>query len=120
LGKTLNEMTTDLKAYIKELNSDATNSRSFHPEKYNNMKFTMDPEKDSKPHIIITITISEAKYNLNTLEKINGSLGPDEKYVQRWLGKSGTVDTLKECWKTAVTGKDKQDKDKQDKDNGSN
>ena len=110
LGKTLHEMASDLKALIKDLNSDTHNSRSFRPEKYNNLKLVMDPQKDPNPHVVITISISEAKFNLNTLEKTTGSLGPDEKYVQRWFGKSSTSENLKECWKIAQSGKDKQAK----------
>ena len=110
MGKTLNEMASDLKALIKDLNSDTHNAGSFRPEKYNNLKLTMEPQRDPNPHVVINIAISEAKFNLNTLEKTTGSLGPDEKYVQRWFGKSGTTDNLKECWKVAQSGKEKQAK----------
>ena len=103
-------MAGDLKALIKDLNSDAHNASSYRPEKYNNLKLSMDPHRDPNPHVVISIAISEATFNLNTFEKTNGSLGPDEKYVQRWFGKSATAENLRECWKVAESGKEKQAK----------
>ena len=92
-------MAASLKDLIEDINSDAHNSRSFKKEKYNNLKISMKPDSDTTPHVIINISISEAKYNLNSFEKVNGSLGPDERAVQRWLGLSGVAEGLKELWK---------------------
>ena len=99
MSKSFNEMSGSLKSLIKNLNSDAHNVRSFREERYNNMKISMDPQRESKPHVTISIAISEATYDIETQEKIKGSLGPDEKYVSRWLKQSGVVDSLKEAWK---------------------
>lgn len=99
MTKSFNDMATSLKDFIADINSDAHNSRSFRPRQYNNLKISMNPDVDSTPHVIISILISEAKYNINTLEKVSGSLGPDERAVQRWLGRSGVVEGLKELWK---------------------
>ena len=101
MAKSFNDMANSLKDFIHDLNSDAHNSRSFQAGRYNNLKISMDPVADNSPHVIITISISEAKFNLNTFEKVNGSLGPDERAVQRWFGRSGVVEGLKELWKSA-------------------
>jgi len=106
MGKSFNELSGNLKALIKDLNSDAHNARSFKEEHYNNMKMSMDPQKESRPHVTITISMSEATYSIDTGERLKGSLGPDEKYVIRWLKKSGVIDNLKEMWKE-VSKKDK-------------
>lgn len=99
MAKSFNDMATSLKDFIADMNSDAHNSRSFKPRQYNNLKISMNPDADTTPHVIISIAISEAKYNINTLEKVSGSLGPDERAVQRWLGRSGVTEGLKELWK---------------------
>lgn len=99
MAKTFNELARSLKDLIKDLNSDAHNSRSFREEQYNNLKISMDPAKDSRPHVIITIGISEASYSLATKQKIGGSLGPNDKYVQRWFNKTGILDALKNIWR---------------------
>lgn len=99
MGKSFNELSGNLKALIKDINSDAHNARSFKEEHYHNMKISMDPEKENRPHVTIRIAMAEATYSLDTQEKLKGSLGPDEKYVIRWFRKSGIMDNLKEIWK---------------------
>ena len=99
MGKTLNELASELKEYIIELQSDAHNKGNFRPERYNNLKLTMDIAKDPHPHVIVTIAMSKSEYNLKSGEKISGSLGPDERYVQRWLAKPNSIPALQACWK---------------------
>ena len=107
MAKSFNEMGNLLKDLIKDMNSDAHNSRSFKEERYNNLKLTMDPTSDANPHVVITIGVSEAKYSITTLQRVNGSLGPDEKYINRWFNRVGVVDGLKDLWK-ATSNKDKE------------
>jgi len=107
MGKSFNEMKNLLKDLIKDMNSDAHNSRSFKEERYNNMKLSMDPANDPQPHVIITIGVSEAKYSLQTLQRVNGGLGPDEKYINRWFNRMGIIDGLKDLWKD-MANKDKE------------
>lgn len=38
---------------------------------------------------------------------MNGSLGPDEKFIQRWLGKTGIMESLQACWKLRVDNRGK-------------
>ena len=101
MAKSFNDMANSLKDLILDLNSDSHSSRSFKPGRYNNLKISMDPSSDMTPHVVITIAISEAKFNLNSFDKINGSLGPNEKVVQRWFGRSGVAENLKELWKVS-------------------
>lgn len=102
MSKTLNELASMLKELIKDLNSDAHNANGFKAEHYNNLKVSMSPDKDTRPHVIVTIGMSEAMYSLSTHQRISGSLGPDEKYVLRWFNKTGVADSLKDLWRTKL------------------
>lgn len=107
MSKSFNEMSRILKDLIKDMNNDAHNAHSFREERYNNMKITMDPQRESQPHVTISIAMSEATYSLTNLNRISGSLGADERYVQRWFNRMGVMDSLKELWK------DTENKDKE-------
>ena len=107
MGKTLNELAGDLKSYILEVNSNMRSNSTFRPERYNNLKLSMDVAKEKIPHVTIGLGISEVTYNLNTLEKMDGSLGADEKYVQRWFNKTGVIEHLKAGWDKRVKNRGK-------------
>lgn len=107
MGKSFNEMARLLKDLIKDMNNDAHNAKTFKEERYNNMKITMDPSKDPQPHVTIQIGMSEGTYSLSSQQRTSGSLGPDEKYVTRWMNRSGIMDSLKDLWRDAVM-KDKE------------
>lgn len=98
MAKTLSELAGELKAFLIEMQSDARNKNNFRPERYNNLKFAMDVSKDPNPYVVISISMSEAEYSLKTGDKQNGGLGPDERYVLRWLEKPNTIPALMECW----------------------
>lgn len=107
MAKTLNELAGELRALIIELNSDAHNRVNFRAERYNNLKLSMDVAKEKIPHITISVGMSEGTYNINNFEKMNGSLGVDEKYVQRWFSKQGVADNLKAAWKLRIENRGK-------------
>lgn len=97
MAKTLNELASDLKDVIIGLQSDAHNRGNLRVERYNNLKLSMDVSQ-STPQVVINIAMSEATFNIKTGEKINGGLGPDERYVLRWFSKTNTLSALNECW----------------------
>ena len=100
MSKTLNELAQDLKEYIYELQSDAHNIGGFNKYRYNNLKVEIaDPRTTKTPQVTITVGMSEVVFNLNTKEKVKGGLGPDERYVIRWLNRDGVVNELKEILK---------------------
>ena len=74
-----------LKEYLSEEQSDRYNSVNANFYKYNNLKFFMDPKRNTRPHFIIRIGISEAVYDMGTGEKLSGGLGVDERLIKRWL-----------------------------------
>ena len=110
MPKTLNEHADDLKRYIIELQSDAHNKGSVRVERYNNLKLTMEPNSNSNPHIVVDMSMSAAEFELKMGQKLNGGLGPDERYVFRWLNKSGTLPALMDTWQGIVknNGREKE------------
>lgn len=113
MGKTLNELAGELKTCIIDLQSDAHNKGNMRKERYNNLKLVMDAAANPKPHVIITIAMSEAEFDLQSGDKTSGGLGPDERYVLRWFDKSNTISDLRACWMDAEKNKDKKDATKE-------
>lgn len=110
MSKTLNELASDLKIYLIELQSDAHNKGNLRPERYNNLKLVMDLVKNKNPHVFISVAMSEAEYLLPSGEKINGGLGPDDRFVLRWMAKPNTIPMLMECWKQAEKSRGRVDR----------
>ncbi|MBP3923710.1 hypothetical protein J6E39_00530 [bacterium] len=98
MGKTLNELSRELKDFIISEQSDSYNSHGIRLPRYNNLKLSMDIAKNPTPHVTISISMSQAIFKLRDGEKESGSLGPDERYVLKWLNKSGTMEYLREAW----------------------
>lgn len=114
MGKTLRELSTDLVEFIINMHNNAHDSGSFHKQRYNNLKLEMaDPRLYKTPQIKIHVGISEAVFDLANLQKISGSLGPDERYVMRWLSKDTVINELNEMWKNAEQQVGKAYDDKQ-------
>lgn len=99
MASTLNEMANKLQTYIIELQMDPRSGHSINVNmaKYNNLKLAMD-ESIRFPHVIIRIGMSEAIYNIRTVIRTEGGLGPDEKYVHKWLGSNAIISELKDIY----------------------
>lgn len=95
--KTLHEMAVKLQESIVKQQEDAHNSTNLNVTKYNNLKLKMST-KYTYPHVIVTIGISEAIFNIADGTKTDGGLGPDEKYVRKWLATSTVIADLKEIY----------------------
>ena len=102
---TFKDMEDSLKAFLVQEQSDAHNVKNVNIAKYNNIKITMDPSKNSLPHITIRISISEATYSLNDFTKSNGGLGYEERFVIKWFGRYGIKEKLTELWAFAEKNK---------------
>ncbi len=103
---TFKDMEDSLKSFIIQEQSDAHNVRSINIAKYNNIKVWMDPTKYVEPHFIIRISISEAVFALADCNKINGGLGYEERFVNKWYGRIGVKDKLTELWSSAEKNKE--------------
>lgn len=95
--RTLHELAIKLQTFIIKSQEDAHNATNMSVTKYNNLKLKMDT-KHNFPNIIVCIGISEAVFNFAEGTKVDGGLGPDEKYVRKWLGSSTIISDLKELW----------------------
>lgn len=95
--KTLHELATKLQTYIIKSQEDAHNQTNLNVTKYNNLKLRMETRLHF-PNVIVCIGISEATFNIADGTKTDGGLGPDEKYVRKWLGSSNIISDLKEIW----------------------
>lgn len=98
MAKTLNELSRELKDFIINEQSDSYNSRNISLPRYNNLKLSMDIAKNPTPHVTVNISMSQAIFKLRDGERESGSLGPDERYVLKWLGKAGVMEQLREVW----------------------
>lgn len=107
MAKTLKELGDELKEMMIELQMDAHNKANFRPERYNNLTLKMDIAYNPRPHVIVTMSMSSAEFDLKSLEKINGGLGQDDKYIQRWFSKPNTIEALMTCWKNVEKNRGK-------------
>ena len=94
----LRELEGNLKSFLIEAQSDAHNVKNLSTSRYNNIKIIMEPEKLRTHHVKIKMGISEAIFNLDSFEKINGGLGYEERLVHRWFERNGIKAKLQECW----------------------
>jgi len=67
--------------------------------RYNNLKVQMDPSRISEPHFCVCIGISEAYFAIESGKKIEGALGYEDNFVQRWAGRANIYNELKMNWK---------------------
>lgn len=95
--KTLHELAIKLQESIIKQQEDSHNSANLNVTKYNNLKIKMDT-RYSYPHAIVCIGIFEAVFNIAEGTKTDGGLGPDEKYVRKWIANSTVISDLKEIW----------------------
>lgn len=100
------DLEDSLKSFIIQEQSDAHNVRSVSVAKYNNIKIWMDPSKYVQPHFVVRITISEAVFALADCSKINGGLGYEERFVNKWFGRMGIKEKLLELWTNAEKNKE--------------
>lgn len=67
-------------------------------ERLNNLKVYMDCKKSSIPHFWVSVNISAACYQLDPLEKIDGSMGADERFIIKWASRPNINGELKKHW----------------------
>lgn len=103
---TFKDIEDNLKTFIIQEQSDAHNVKNVSVAKYNNIKVSMSPSKNPKPHVIIRISISEAIFDIESFNKINGGLGYEERLVIKWFGRYGVKEKLIELWNYAEKNKE--------------
>lgn len=103
---TFKDIEDNLKSFLLQEQSDVHNIKNVNIAKYNNLKVWMEPSKNPAPHVIIRISISEAAFDLNGFNKLNGGLGYEERIVQKWFTRYGIKAKLTELWNFAEKNKE--------------
>ena len=98
MAKSLHELELNLKNYIIDCHSNYKGLKNVAVERYNNLRLSLDPEIYQTYHIVIRIGISEAVMILPEALIFTGTLGMDEKYVQRWLQLPAVQQELSSHW----------------------
>ena len=101
-----------LKNFIISEQSDAHNVKTMNASKYNNIKISIDRQKNVQPHVTIRISISEATFSLSDFSKQNGGLGYEERIVLKWFGRYGIKEKLTELWNSAEEAEKESKKSK--------
>ena len=83
---------------ISSQSSQFTDVMSF-AYRYNNLKFYMAPSKVREPHFFVRLGISEACFSITTSNKIDGSLGAEDRLVQKWANRINIQRELDTYWK---------------------
>lgn len=96
--RSLNELSNNLRDYIVEHEQPKHSSGSYTMQRLNNLKLEM-ADLDSDPSVVILIAISQAKYSLKTGDKLDGSLGPEEKHINKWMHKILVLEALNDIWR---------------------
>ena len=91
---TFKDLEDNLKNFMIQEQSDAHSSKTLNTAKYNNLKIWMEPSKFPQSHFIVRISISEAAFNLEDCNKINGGLGYEERIYES--SKQRCIQMLKE------------------------
>lgn len=94
----LNELANKLQDYILKQQENAGGNAQYALSKYSSVKMKMD-STIRFPHVIVEIGISKAVYNIETCIKIDGGLGPFDRYVIKWIGNSWILYDLRELYK---------------------
>ncbi|MDO5307573.1 MAG: hypothetical protein Q4E83_07420 [bacterium] len=103
---TFKDLEDNLKNFMIQEQSDAHSSKTLNTAKYNNLKIWMEPSKFPQSHFIVRISISEAVFNLEDCNKINGGLGYEERFISKWFNRIGNKEKLVELWNSAEKSKD--------------
>ncbi len=100
MGKTFNELAQDLRDYIVDKHSNYRGLKHMSLQRYNNLTVSMNSKRYGQPHVIIRVGISEAAFSFPYVNKIDGGLGMDERFVMQWIGMDTTIVSLDAQWKT--------------------
>lgn len=110
MGKTFNELALDLKDFIIEKHANYRGLKHMSLQRYNNLTVSMNSRRYGTPHVIIRVGISEAAFSFPYVNKIDGGLGMDERYVMLWVSNDVVQQSLEDQWKTIKLQEFEQDK----------
>lgn len=98
MAESIKVFENSLRDYLINIQIDAYNDQAKIEYKYNNLKVYMDPKKISTPHFCVSANISAARYQLDPMGKMDGSMGADERYILMWANRPNISGELKKYW----------------------
>ena len=98
MAESIRVFENSLRDYLINVQSDSYNTNGKVEYKYNNLKVYMEPKKTSVPHFWVSVNISAACYQIDPLEKIDGSMGGDERFILLWASRPNINGELRKHW----------------------
>lgn len=98
MAESIRVFENSLRDYLINVQSDAYNTQGKVEYKYNNLKVYMEPKRTSIPHFWVSVNISAACYQIDPLEKIDGSMGGDERFIMMWAARPNINGELRKHW----------------------
>ena len=110
--KSFNDLAYDLRDFIVDKHANYRGLKHMSMQRYNNLSINMNSKRFSQQHVIVKIGISEGVFTFPYVNKLDGGLGMDERFVMQWIGNDNTIQVLTEHWKTIKLQELEQDSDK--------
>ncbi|MBR1424320.1 hypothetical protein IJ579_02015 [bacterium] len=104
--QSISKFENSLTDYMVSMQSNQFEDVQSYSYKYNNLKFYMDPERVKEPHFFVQLGISEACFNIERAAKLDGSLGPEDRMVQKWASRYNIHSELEAHWKMLMQQKE--------------
>ncbi len=98
MAESIRVFENSLRDYLLNIQADSYTNQANIQYKYNNLKVYMEPKNKSIPHFWVSVNISAVCFQIDPLEKIDGSLGSDERFVMLWAGRPNINGELKKHW----------------------
>ena len=114
----ISKFTNSLIEYMLDALSDQYEGAQNLAYRFNNLKVYMDPMRVSQPHFFVSMGISEACFSIEDGRKLEGSLGHEDAYVQRWASRVNIQSELKIHWKAlkdAIAAEHEEDAQKKER-----
>lgn len=98
MAESIRVFENSLRDYLINVQTDSYNTSGKIEQRYNNLKVYMDPKKSSTPHFWVSVNISAVCYQIDPIEKMDGGMGSDERFVTMWAGRPNINGELKKHW----------------------
>ena len=99
MAKSFNDLAYDLRDFIVDKHANYRGLKHMSLQRYNNLNNSMNSKRYGQQHVIIKIGISEGVFSFPYVNKMDGGLGMDERYVMQWIGNDAVIQALTEHWK---------------------
>jgi len=100
--ESLRILENNLKKFLAEAFGSSGSAHHNVRFRYNNLKLFVEPEIGAQPHFCINIGSTDACFSLETMTKIRGHIGADERFIIRWASRPGIKKMLGELWQEVV------------------